>query len=73
VYWIQPEGQTSYKVERSTNGGSWTTVATSGATIDTATGSHRYMITDSSAPSSGTVQYRITVNGKTSYTNVWKY
>lgn len=73
VYWIQPEGQTSYKVERSVNGGSWTTVATSGATIDTATGSHRYMITDSSAPSSGSVQYRITVNNKTSYTNVWTY
>ena len=73
VYWLQPEGQTSYKVERSVNGGSWTTVTTSGATIDTATGSHRYMITDSSAPSSGTVQYRITVNGKTSYTNVWTY
>lgn len=75
VYWIQPQGQTGYKVERCLNdSGTWTVVANgSGATIDTATGSYRYMITDSSAPSSGTVQYRITVNGKTSYTNKWQY
>ena len=75
VYWVQPKNQTGYKVERSTDGGNtWTTVANnSGATIDSATGSHRYMITDSGAPSTGSVQYRITVNGKTSYTNVWTY
>lgn len=75
VYWIQPKNQSSYKVERTTNGGStWTTVATSGATIDSSTyGSYRYYVTDPSPVSSGTVQYRITVNGKTSYTNEWTY
>ena len=75
VYWIQPKNQNGYKVERTTDGGnSWTVVANgSGATIDSSTGSHRYMITDSSAPSSGSVQYRITVNGKETYTNVWTY
>ena len=73
-YWIQLKNVSSYKVERSTDGGNtWTTVATSGATIDTSYGSYRYCITDSSAPSSGSVQYRITANNKTSYTNVWTY
>ena len=73
VYWIQPKNQKSYTVERSVNGGAWTTVATSGATIDTDSGSYRYCVTDPSPVTSGTVQYRITVNGKTDYTNVWTY
>lgn len=74
VFWIQPKGVTTYKVERTINGGqTWTTVATSGATIDTATGSYLYYVTDPSPVSSGSVQYRITVNNKTSYTNVWTY
>lgn len=79
VFWIQPKNTTSYKVERSVNGGAWTTVAnytgsgTNPATIDTSTGGYRYCITDSSKPTSGTVQYRITVNNQTSYTNVWTY
>ena len=72
VYYIRPENNATVTVERSVNGGAWTTV--SGTTsYDTATGSHRACLTDSSAPSSGTVQYRVTANGYTSYTNVWSY
>ena len=70
VFWIQPKGVTTYKVERSVNGGSWTTIATSGATVEN---TYLYYVTDPSPVSSGSVQYRITVNNKTSYTNVWKY
>lgn len=73
VYWIQPKNVSGYKVERSVNGGSWTTIATSGATIDTTTGSYRYYVTDPSPVTSGSVQYRITANNQTSYTNVWTY
>ena len=73
VFWIQPKGVTSYKVERSTNGGqSWTQISGS-VSIDTDTGSYLYCMTDPSPVSSGSVQYRITVNNKTSYTNVWTY
>ena len=73
VFWIQPTGVTSYKVERSVNGGSTWTQISGSVSIDTETGSYRYCMTDPSPVSSGSVQYRITVNGKTSYTNVWKY
>lgn len=73
VFWIQPKGVTSYKVERSTNGGqSWTQISGS-VSIDADTGSYLYCMTDPSPVSSGSVQYRITVNNKTSYTNVWTY
>ena len=72
VYWIQPKNQTSYKVERSVNGGAWTQISGS-VSIDSNTGSYRYCMTDPSPVTSGTVQYRITVNNKTSYTNVWTY
>ncbi len=72
VYWIQPKGVTTYKVERSVNGGSWTQVSGS-VSIDSNTGSYRYCMTDPSPVTSGTVQYRITVNNKTDYTNVWTY
>ena len=72
VYYIRPENNATVTVERSVNGGAWTTV--SGTTsYDTNAGSHRACLTDSSAPSSGTVQYRVTANGYTSYTNVWEY
>ena len=72
VYYIRPENNATVTVERSVNGGAWTTV--SGTTsYDTDNGSHRACLTDSSAPSSGTVQYRVTANGYTSYTNVWQY
>jgi hypothetical protein len=72
IYWIQPKGQTAYKVERSVNGGAWTLVSGS-VSIDSDTGSYRYCMTDPAPVTSGTVQYRITVNGKTDYTNVWTY
>ena len=72
VYWIQPKGQTSYTVERSVNGGDWTKISGS-ISVDSDTGSYRYCMTDPSPVTSGTVQYRITVNGKTDYTNVWTY
>jgi hypothetical protein len=73
VFWIQPKGVTSYKVERSTNGGqSWTQISGQ-VSIDADTGSYLYCMTDPSPVSSGSVQYRITVNNKTSYTNVWTY
>ena len=72
VYYIRPQNNATVTVERSVNGGAWTTV--SGTTsYDTNAGSHRACLTDSSAPSSGTVQYRVTANGYTSYTNVWSY
>ena len=72
IYWIQPKGVTTYKVERSVNGGSWTQVSGS-VSIDSNSGSYRYCMTDPSPVTSGTVQYRITVNNKTDYTNVWTY
>lgn len=72
VFWLQPKNTTSYKVERSVNGGSWTQISGT-VTIDTDTGSYRYCMTDPSPVTSGTVQYRITANNQTSYTNVWTY
>lgn len=72
VYWIKPENGASVTVERSVNGGAWTKV-TGTTSIDSTTGSYRYCMTDSSAPSSGTVQYRVSANGVYSYTNVWDY
>lgn len=73
IYWIQPESTTSYTVQRSTDGGStWTTISGT-VSIDSDTGSHRYCMTDPSPVTSGTVQYRITANGLTSYTNEWTY
>lgn len=72
VYYVRPENNATVTVQRSVNGGAWTTV--SGTTsYDTDAGSHRACFVDSSAPSSGTVQYRVTANGYTSYTNVWTY
>lgn len=74
LYWIQPKNVTTYLVQRSVDGGNtWTDVTTSGADIDESTGSHRYYFRDPNPVTSGTVQYRVTVNGKTSYSNVWKY
>ena len=72
VYWIKPENGAAVTVERSVNGGAWTTV-TGTIEYDANGGSYRACMTDSSAPSSGTVQYRVTANGYTSYTNVWDY
>lgn len=73
VYYIRPKNNATVTVQRSTDGGrTWTTV--SGTTsYDTDAGSHRACLTDTSAPSSGSVQYRVTANNFTSYTNVWTY
>lgn len=73
VYWIQPKGATAYQVERSVDGGKTWTAVNATAAVDTDTGSHRYCVTDPSPRTSGTVQYRVTVNGKTSYSNEWVY
>ena len=73
VYFIRPENNATVTVERSVDGGkTWTTVSGT-PTYDTEAGSYRACLTDSSAPSSGTVQYRVSANGYTSYTNVWTY
>lgn len=72
VYFIRPENNASVTVQRSVNGGSWTTISAT-PTYDSATGSHRGLVTDPNPVTSGTVQYRITANGITSYTNVWQY
>ena len=73
VYYIRPENNASVTVERSVNGGAWTTVSGGSTAYDTNAGSHRACFTDPSPVTSGTVQYRITANGYTSYTNVWTY
>lgn len=73
VYWIQPKNQTGYTVEYTTNGGNTWTVATGNVVNDTTTGGYRHCMTVTNDPKSGTVQFRITVNDKTSYTNVWTY
>ncbi len=69
VYWIQPKGVTTYKLERSVDGGAWTTVTqNSGAVADASTGGYRYSYQDTGVGGSS-VQYRVTVNGHTSYSN----
>lgn len=73
IYYIRPENNASVTVQRSTDGGvTWTTVSGT-TTYDTEAGSHRACLTDPSPVTSGTVQYRVTANGYTSYTNVWTY
>ncbi len=69
VYWIQPKNVTTYKLERSVDGGAWTTVIeNSGATVDTSTGGYRYSYLDAGVDGAK-VRYRVTVNGHTSYSN----
>lgn len=73
VYYVRPENNGTVTVERSTDGGTtWTTVSGT-TTYDTDAGSHRACLVDPSPVTSGTVQYRVTANGYTSYTNVWTY
>jgi len=72
IYYIRPENNATVTVQRSVNGGAWTTVSGT-TTYDTNAGSHRACLTDPSPVTSGTVQYRVTANGYTSYTNVWTY
>jgi len=69
VEWMKPTQSHTYKLERSINGGAWTTVATSGATVDSV--GRKYTYTDSTLPTTGTVQYRVTAtSGGTSVTSV---
>ena len=58
VEWIKPTQSHTYKLERSINGGGWQTIATSGATEDSIGRKCTYK--DTTLPSSGTVQYRVT-------------
>ena len=72
IEWIKPTQSHTYKLERSVNGGGWTTIATSGATVDAV--GRKYTYVDTTLPESGTVQYRVTVtsgsNTATSTSNV---
>lgn len=72
VYYVRPQNNGTVTVQRSVNGGSWTTV-TGTTSYDTNAGSHRACFTDPSPVTSGTVQYRVSYNGSYSYTNVWQY
>ncbi len=58
VEWIKPTQNHTYKLERSINGGAWTTIATSGVTTDSL--GRKYIYEDTTLPTSGTVQYRVT-------------
>ncbi len=65
VEWIKPTQSHTYKLERSIDSGAWTTVTTSGATVDEL--GRKYIYQDTTLPASGKVQYRVTVtsNGQT--------
>lgn len=65
VEWIKPTQTHTYTLERSVNGGAWTTLTTSGATVDSV--GRKYTYKDTTLPESGRVQYRVTVtsNGHT--------
>ena len=58
VEWIKPTQSHTYKLERSIDGGAWTTLSTSGAAEDEL--GRKYIYTDTTLPTSGTVQYRVT-------------
>ena len=59
VEWMKPTQSHTYKLERSVNGGAWTTLTTSAATVDAL--DRKYTYSDTTLPASGTVQYRVTV------------
>lgn len=59
VEWMKPTQNHTYKLERSVNGGAWTTVTTNGATVDAL--GRKYTYKDTTLPTTGTVQYRVTV------------
>lgn len=58
VEWMKPTQKHTYKLERSVDGGAWTVVTTSGATVDAL--GRKYMFKDTGLPASGRVQYRVT-------------
>ena len=63
VEWIKPTQNHTYQLQRSIDGGAWTTVATSGAVVDEL--GRKYTYQDTTLPTSGRVQYRViaTANG----------
>lgn len=63
VEWMKPTQSHTYWLERSVDGGAWTTIATSGATVDSV--GRKYTYTDTTLPAEGTVQYRVTVTSGT--------
>ena len=72
VEWVKPTQSHTYKLERSVNGGAWVTVTTNGAAVDSI--GRKYTYKDTTLPTSGTVQYRVTAtaggNTAVSYSNV---
>ena len=72
VEWVKPTQSHTYKLERSVNGGAWTTITTHGAAVDGV--GRKYTYKDTTLPVSGTVQYRVTAtsggNTAVSYSNV---
>ena len=59
VEWVKPTQTHTYKLERSINGGTWTALTTSGATVDAV--GRKYTYRDTTLPAEGRVQYRVTV------------
>lgn len=59
VEWIKPTQTHTYKLERSINGGAWTTLTNNGAAVDAL--GRKYTYRDTTLPATGTVQYRVTV------------
>ena len=59
VEWIRPTQSHTYTLERSINGGAWTTLTTNGASVDGL--GRKYTYRDATLPAEGTVQYRVTV------------
>lgn len=72
VEWIKPTQSHTYKLERMVSGGTWTTLTTSAATVDAV--GRKYVYKDTTLPSSGKVQYRVSVTGGgktvTAYSNL---
>ena len=56
--WICPSYEATYTVERSINGGTWEQIANDGAVLDSV--GRKYTYEDTSLPTEGTVQYRVT-------------
>ena len=63
VEWIKPTQNHTYKLERSINGGAWTTLTTNGATVDAV--GRKYTYRDTTLPTAGRVQYRVTATAGT--------
>ena len=69
VEWVRPTQSHTYRLERSVNGGAWTTLTTSAATVDAL--GRKCTYEDTTLPTNGRVQYRVTVTaGSTSVSSV---